>query len=103
MLPCLKPTRHGFDLFIKVQPRASRTAIVGMLGTELKIALAAPPVDNAANDALVEFLAEILDCPRRTFSLIRGGSSTHKVIRINGFPEEKANAILSGFCKAHKT
>ena len=49
---------------VKLQPRASKNEIGGPLGDELKIKVTAPPVDAAANEALVKFLAEKLDCPR---------------------------------------
>ncbi|HWN97364.1 MAG TPA: DUF167 domain-containing protein, partial [Methylomirabilota bacterium] len=52
-------------LHVKVQPRASCTEIGEVLGHELKIKITAPPVDSAANEALVKFLAERLECPRR--------------------------------------
>ena len=54
----------GVRLSVKLQPRASVSAICAPLGAELKIKVTAPPVDAAANEALVKFLAEKLDCPR---------------------------------------
>lgn len=74
----------GCLISIKAQPRARETAIVGMHGTELKIRIAAPPVDSAANDALVEFLADTLGCGKRQVVLARGASSQHKVVRVVG-------------------
>ncbi|HTI70099.1 MAG TPA: DUF167 domain-containing protein [Candidatus Limnocylindria bacterium] len=71
-------------LAIKVQPRASRNEIVGMLGTELKIKTTAPPVDSAANEAVMAFLVERLGCGRRDVSLLRGQTSQHKMIAIRG-------------------
>lgn len=74
----------GCLISIKAQPRARETAIVGMHGTELKIRIAAPPVDSAANDALIEFLADTLGCGKRQLILARGASSQHKVVRVVG-------------------
>jgi uncharacterized protein (TIGR00251 family) len=71
-------------LSIKVQPRARRNELAGPLGSELKVRVTAPPVDSAANEAVVEFLAETLRIPRRQVTLVRGQTSTHKVIRIDG-------------------
>lgn len=71
-------------LSIKVQPRARRNELAGTLGPELKVRVTAPPVDSAANEAVVEFLAETLRIPRRQVTLVRGQTSTHKVIRIDG-------------------
>lgn len=71
-------------LALKVQPRASRNEISGPLGQELKLKVMAPPVDSAANEAVVEFLAEHLGLPRRAVNLVRGQTSPHKTIRLDG-------------------
>ena len=71
-------------LALKVQPRASKNEIGEALGKELKIKITAPPVDSAANEALVEFLAEKLDCPKGAVRIIRGNTSRHKVVAITG-------------------
>ena len=63
--PYLKVQSDGVVLLhVKVQPRASRHEIGAALGSELKIKITAPPVDSAANEALVKFLAVLLGCPR---------------------------------------
>jgi uncharacterized protein (TIGR00251 family) len=87
---CLQPVTGGVRLRVKVQPRASRSEVVGVVGDELKIRIAAPPVDSAANDALVEFLAEQLDRPRREVLLVRGHKSSHKVLVLVGIPVAEA-------------
>lgn len=69
-------------LKVLVQPRASRNAMVGWQGDELKIALTAPPVDGAANAALIDFVADTLKLKRRQISLHSGESSRHKVLAI---------------------
>ena len=71
-------------LSIKVQPRASLNEIGQPLGNELRVKLTAPPVDAAANEALLDLLAERLDCPRNRVELVRGHTSRHKVIRLHG-------------------
>jgi len=71
-------------LSIKVQPRASRNEICEVVGNELKIRITAPPVDSAANEALVRFLAEKLECAGSSVRLIRGATSRHKTIGIRG-------------------
>ena len=82
---CLRETSGGTLLSVKVQPRASKNEIGEFLGDELKIEVTAPPVDAAANEALVKFLAEQLDCPRSRVELIRGHTSRHKTILLHGF------------------
>ena len=82
-------------LSVKAQPRASRNAVAEAIGNELKIKITAPPVDSAANEALVEFLAETLGCPRGAVQLVRGGTSRHKVFAIRGVKIEAAAQKLA--------
>jgi len=82
-------------LSVKAQPRASQNAIGEALGSELKIKITAPRVDDAANEALVRFLAEVLGCPRQAVRLVRGQASRHKVISIAGLDLETVAARLS--------
>ena len=85
----LRETAGGTLLAVKLQPRASKNEICAPLGDELKIKVTAPPVDAAANQSLVEFLADKLDCSRGKVELIRGQTSRHKTILLHGFkPEE---------------
>lgn len=84
----LRETSGGTLLSVKLQPRASKNEIGEPLGAELKIKVTAPPVDAAANQALVEFLAEKLDCSRGKVELIRGHTSRHKTILLHGFKPE---------------
>jgi len=83
-------------LAVKVQPRASKNEIGEVLGDELKIKVTAPPVDSAANEALVRFLAEKLDCPRRSVQLAHGQTSRHKVILVHGMAAEDVVVKLLG-------
>jgi uncharacterized protein (TIGR00251 family) len=80
----LKPHGDGLLLSVKLQPRASADAIGEPLGPELRIKVTAPPVEAAANDALVRLLAERLDCPRHAVELVRGHTSRHKLVRLRG-------------------
>jgi uncharacterized protein (TIGR00251 family) len=83
-LPFLQSHADGVLLLLKVQPRASRNEVAGLLGNELKLKVTAPPVDAAANEAVVQFIAELLDCPRSCVQLIRGRTSRHKQILLAG-------------------
>lgn len=69
---------------VRVQPRASRTEIAGTHGDALKVRLSAPPVDGAANEALVNFLAEIFAVGRRDVRILAGESSRSKIVEIDG-------------------
>jgi uncharacterized protein (TIGR00251 family) len=84
MIP-LRETAAGVSFKVRVQPRASRTAITGVLGDEiLKIALDAPPVEGRANEALVRFFAELFDVPPSAIEIVSGGQSRNKVVRVAG-------------------
>jgi uncharacterized protein (TIGR00251 family) len=69
---------------VRVQPRASRSEVAGLHGDALKIRLAAPPVDGAANDALVELLATLLKVPRRAVRIESGLASRSKLVEVDG-------------------
>jgi uncharacterized protein len=76
----LKPRPDGVLLDVKLQPRASKNAIGEIEGDELRIKVTAPPVDSAANEALLRLLADVLDCPRGAVQLVRGNTSRHKQV-----------------------
>ncbi len=92
----LSPRPDGVLLAVKLQPRASRNEIGVPLGDELKIKVTAPPVDAAANQALVEFLADKLECSRGKVELIRGHTSRHKTILLHGFNSAEVIQKLMG-------
>ena len=78
-----------------VQPRAARTELAGHHGDALKVRLAAPPVDNAANEALVEFMAGVLGVPRRQVRLVGGATSRRKLLEIDGLDAAALAARLA--------
>ena len=90
----LKETSGGILLLVKLQPRASKNEIGEPLGDELKIKVTAPPVDAAANQALIEMLAEKLDCSRSKIELLRGHTSRHKTVLLHGFTTAEARGKL---------
>jgi uncharacterized protein (TIGR00251 family) len=82
--PYLRAQPDGLWLALKVQPRAPVNEIGEPLGSELRVKVTAPPVDSAANEAVVRFLAERLNCARNQVELVRGHTSRHKVVRLHG-------------------
>ena len=84
----LRIQADGVLLSVKLQPRASANEIGDALGSELRIKVTAPPVDAAANEALVKLLAQQLDCPRNRVELLRGHTSRHKIIKLHGLTAE---------------
>jgi uncharacterized protein (TIGR00251 family) len=79
---------------VHVQPRASRTEVTGMHGDSVRIRLAAPPVDNAANEALIAFVAETLGLPKRQVRVAAGTTSRQKQLDIDGVTPERARELL---------
>lgn len=84
----VSPKENGVRFAVRVQPRASKNEVAGVYGTALKIRLQAPPVDGAANAALVSFLAELLGVSRRSVKIISGESSREKIVEIAGVSAE---------------
>ena len=85
----------GVTLAIKLQPRASKNEIGDPQGPELRIRVAAPPVDAAANEALLRLLADTLDCPRGKVELVRGHTARHKVVKVYGLAPAEIVAKLA--------
>jgi uncharacterized protein (TIGR00251 family) len=85
----------GVTLAIKLQPRASKNEISDVAGPELRIKVTAPPVDAAANEALLRLLADKLDCSRSKVELIRGHTARHKVVKVHGLTASAVLARLS--------
>jgi uncharacterized protein len=77
-------------LDIRVIPRSPRTCVDGMRGDAILIRLNAPPVEGAANEALIIFLSDSLGVPRRDISLIAGEKSRDKRVRIVGVDQQSA-------------
>lgn len=75
-------TAQGVIVRVHVQPRAAHNRFVGLHGGALKIALTAPPIENAANRALLSFLAVLLRIPRSSLSLLSGVKSREKHVLI---------------------
>jgi uncharacterized protein (TIGR00251 family) len=96
----LTATATGSELRVRVVPRASRNAILGPHDGATRLALTAPPVEGAANAALLTYLADLLCLPKRNVTLISGQSSRSKLVRIEGITIDKALAILQA---VHKT
>jgi uncharacterized protein (TIGR00251 family) len=90
----IEATASGIRLRLHVQPRASRTELAGRHGDALKLRVAAPPVDGAANEAIVCFLAERLQVPRSAVRLEAGAGSRAKVIAVAGITPEAAGRRL---------
>lgn len=86
--------REGAVRFsVRVQPRSSRAGIDGLHGEALKLRVNAPPVDGAANAAVIEVLAEALGVPRRAVRIVAGDSSRSKLVEVDGVSAEAIHAL----------
>jgi uncharacterized protein len=87
--------RNGVRISIRVQPRASRTEIAGVHGDALRIRLTSPPVDGAANEALVTFLTEHFALPRHAVTIISGAQSRTKIVELAGMTAADLRRMLN--------
>jgi len=94
----LREVAGGVMLSVRAQPGAKKTAIVGIYGegeaAQLKIAVQAAPVEGRANEALIAFLAETFDLPKRAVELESGQLSRSKVFLLRGVTLQAARLIL---------
>ncbi|MDH5643390.1 MAG: DUF167 family protein [Gemmatimonadota bacterium] len=72
------------SLPIHVQPRASKTEVVGLHGEAVKIRIKSPPVDGAANAELERFVASVIDVPKSSVTVVAGATSRKKRISVTG-------------------
>ena len=87
--------KDGYVLLrVRVQPKASRDAIVREPDGRIRVALTAPPVEGEANRALCVFLAKSLNLPKRCVSLTAGEKSREKTVRIDGITMENLLGII---------
>jgi uncharacterized protein (TIGR00251 family) len=84
---------RGVRFEVRVQPRASRSEIVGEQEGALRVRLAAPPVGGAANDALIALLADLLNIPKRDIRIVSGATSKRKIIEAEGVSAAQVVAL----------
>ncbi len=89
----MKPSRKPVRFEVHVQPRASKTELAGLHAGALKVRVAAPPVDAAANRALIELLAERLGVSRRSVRIVAGGKSRTKLLEADGVTPEQIASL----------
>ena len=82
--PWYKENKNRLTVNVYVVPRSSKSEIVGIYNDSLKIKLKSPPVDNAANEELIRFLAEKLKISKSNIEIIKGHNQKKKIILIQG-------------------
>jgi len=88
-------TKTGAEIDVRVIPRSKKTAIDGVRENALLIRVAAPPVDDAANDALIAFLSDALRLPRRSIRIVSGARGRSKRIAIDGASPDQVRSRLT--------
>jgi uncharacterized protein len=94
-MPTITSTRSGVSFTVKVHPRAKKNAITGKIGEAYKLSLTAPALEGRANQACIEFFAELFKVPRSSVTIAAGERSRNKVIRVDGVTEERVAQSLS--------
>ena len=90
----IRATGAGVEVDVRVIPRASKTACSGVRDDAFVVRVAAPPVEGAANDALVTFVAEWLAVPRRAVHIVSGERSRRKRLSVDGLTADLIRARL---------
>jgi uncharacterized protein (TIGR00251 family) len=90
----IHPERGTVSFAVRVQPRASRNEIAGVMEGALKVRLQAPAVENRANEALCEFLAQLLKRPKSAVRILAGDRSRTKQVEIFGVTASEVEALL---------
>ncbi|MGE3956789.1 MAG: DUF167 domain-containing protein [Vicinamibacterales bacterium] len=86
----------GVEVDIRVVPRAGRSGLAGERDGRLLVRLSAPPVDGAANAALIDFLSSLFDRPKRSVRILSGDKSRSKRVAIDGVSLDVARRLLAG-------
>lgn len=94
----VRDTAQGAQFALRVQPRASRNAVAGTMGDAIKLAITAPPVDGKANQAVVEFLAELLGVAKSSIAIVSGETGRNKVVAVRGVNAEQVRERLDAKC-----
>lgn len=90
-----RPEAPGVTLSLRIQPRASKNGISRMEDGSLKVRLTAPPVDGAANEALIACLARALGVSKSSVEILSGHTSREKRVRISGVSEADIDRLLN--------
>ena len=91
----LREHPDGVLLSVRVQPGSRKAGILGVHGTQLKVAVHAPPEKGKANDALIEVLAETLGLRKKQIILQQGATNQNKVVLLMGINLNEAETLLS--------
>jgi uncharacterized protein len=92
----LAPVPGGIRLLVSASPRASRTEVAGVAEGRLRVRVAAPPVEGAANEELVRFLARSFRVPQSAVTVTAGAAGRRKTVLVRGVAPAAAASLLTG-------
>ena len=84
----IRDSGSGIDIRLHIQPKAACDELAGLHNGAIKLRISAPPADNAANRAVVEFFSALLKVPKSRITFLRGQKSRDKILRITGITLE---------------
>jgi hypothetical protein len=90
----IRDTADGAQFALRVQPRASRNKIAGLIGDAIKLAITAPPVDGKANEAVIDFFADLFRIPKSSVVIVSGQTGRNKLITIRGRTAEQVHEVF---------
>lgn len=90
----IRDTAQGAQFALRVQPRASRNAVAGVIGDAVKLAITAPPVDGKANAAVIEHLAKLFGVAKSSVVIVSGETGRNKVVAVRGRSAEQVQKAL---------
>ena len=90
----VRDTAQGAQFALRVQPRASRNAIAGVIGDAVKLAITAPPVDGKANQAVIEFLSDLFRVAKSSIVIVSGETGRNKLIAVRGLSAAQVRKAL---------
>ncbi|MBS1816405.1 MAG: DUF167 domain-containing protein [Acidobacteria bacterium] len=90
----IRSTATGVELDVRVIPRSGKPGVDGERDGRLLVRLSAPPVEGAANEALVELLSRLLACPRRAVRIVSGQKNRSKRVAVDGISVATATQLL---------
>lgn len=90
----IQPTAEGVRFGVRVQPRASRSGIVGAYGEAIKVRITSPAVEGAANEALVELLATTFGVRVDAVTIVAGAKARSKIVELRGVTEARVRQLM---------
>jgi uncharacterized protein len=94
-MPTFKDAKTGTAISVKVIPRAKKNEVAGLMEDgSVRIRITAPPVEGAANQALVEFLSHLLNIHKNQIEIVAGLSSERKLVSLLGISPQSVEGIL---------